>query len=260
MVRRSPLPSSSSSHANAQSSSSQTKVNRVRQFRLLWLSLWSRYPVIFWSGLWALLVVLAAIAMSGLINPDLSQPQDPSSSNTTATDGSARESSPVASPVWLFGVLMATCGLGSYLLAKWLQAATPPALPTRSRSRKRSAVLVSRPNPDTSQATLRTGRQAIAPYQPPPSARALPPALPRASSVPPVLPPAHAQPPAPPTAPALPASSQAPFAIPQAQRLRDLDRRAPGLAELLEIQRRREVPGEMRRDRPSPPWETPRKS
>jgi len=209
--------------------------------------LWQQYPLVFWSGIWTLMLVMAAIAMSGLLNPDLSQPvslkvSDHPIANDNPQVGAVASSqethvSPVAgavpsggavaiaesqgSPLWMLLLLTATCGLGCVALSAQLRGSrTTP----RERLQRLEALAQSLPEAASDAPPQPTQTQALQRFLP-------------AETTPPAVSPATA-----PDTPflALPAASRPPFQIPQQSRLRDLDRRAPGLAELLDIQRRRE--------------------
>jgi len=193
-----------------------------------WLALGRHYPFIFWSAVWTLLVVMAAIAMSGLINPDLSQPIPIEGAVTVPRpQGTVPSRAAATSPVWLFGALVAACGLGCYALAQRFKGAPQG----RSRLARVDAALAAAEKTATEKLGLEVPIP-LAKSLPPPSNLVRPDPPPHHLPVPPVLPAANA--PMPPiNAPALPASDRPPLAMP------DLERQTPGLTELLDIQRRR---------------------
>jgi len=215
--------------------------------------LWRQYPLLFWSGIWTLMLVLAAIAMSGLLNPDLSQPlplkvsdhpianDDPeamplpvlpdpqvSTGIPNQIPPNSQESARRAdSPLWLFLMLAATCGMGCVALSVRFQGSR-----TTSRQRLQRLEVLTQSLPESPEAVsvpLPPQTQALQRWvSPTPDAIASTDSPNSVSNVPPV---------------ALPASQRPAFEMPQQSRLRDLDRHAPGLAELLDIQRRRDGKG-----------------
>ena len=201
---------------------------RPRFLRGSWLTLGRYYPLIFWSALWTLLVVLAAIAMSGLINPDLSQPIPVEGAVTVPQpEGTVPRREAATSPVWLFGALVVACGLGCSALAHRFKGAPQG----RSRLARLDAALAAAEKAAAENPDLEAPIPIVSSLPPP--TRLVPPAPPRHHlPAPPILPAANA-PDRSTNAPALPASDRPPLAMP------DLERRAPGLTELLDIQRRR---------------------
>lgn len=206
--------------------------------------LWNGYPLVVWSALWALMLVLAAIAMSGLLNPDLSQPIHAARTPDLSRDPAMLDDPIVGqavpprvetappqedSPLWPLTLLLMACGLGCWAFS--LQLKRHPSQTWQS---------VADPLADGILDGSREERPgAIAPYQPvslEPSDR--PHLTPTPADAVAASSPAAMEPPAVP--PSLPAASRPSFEMPQQSRLRELDRRAPGLAELLDIQRRRE--------------------
>jgi|GEM_PF-1984609 len=256
-------------------------------------ALWRHYPWVIWSGIWTLLLVLAAIAVNNLVDPDLSSQQTPAPPETPGLSPPIPAPSPeLNSPLWLFFALVLSCGAGSLALSQ--QLSRRAAIDRKQRLKRQPGEAIApyfpefndtsnmerfvqppppplppAPNPPglpPAYGLRRSDRMALPPERRP----VLPPnihaAFPSENRQPfpteqrPMAPPAYqpgypptpaaAAPPA--TPPMLPAESRPPFTMPQESRLRDLDRHAPGLAELLNIQQRRQ--------QRMPPPERPRAS
>lgn len=201
--------------------------------------LWRQYPLLFWSAIWTAMLVMAAIAMSGLMNPELSQPVHFKASDhpiandnpdaplppivASANPGNATDATPKEkdSPLWLFLLLTASCGMGCVALSAKLQGnRTTP----RQRLQRLEALAQSLPT-EFEVPPLNSSEAGLQRFIPP-----APPEVFASEPEPTLETPSQA----------LPASDRPPFEMPQNSRLRELDRHAPGLAELLDIQRRRE--------------------
>ncbi|MEO1145801.1 MAG: hypothetical protein AAFY26_09400 [Cyanobacteria bacterium J06638_22] len=229
-------------------------------------ALWRHHPWVIWSGIWTLLLVLTAIAVNNLIDPGSSQ-QTPDLPSTPGLSPPLPPPSPeLNSPLWLFFALILSCGAVSLALSQQLSRRTTLARKQRLQRKPGEAIAPYFPEISNTSDIERFVKPA-APQLPQapqaPLSRGLPPAyglrrsdhmtfpldylrgLPSSdraavppthqSSDPPIDSPTH--PSAPP--PQLPAESRPPFVMPQESRLRDLDRHAPGLAELLNIQQKR---------------------
>lgn len=80
-----------------------------------------RYPLLFWSGIWVTTLLTAGIAVTGLMDPDLSTRNPLPSAAEKEAVALRASGSPVEgamSPVWLFGAIAISCGFGSLLLAQ----------------------------------------------------------------------------------------------------------------------------------------------
>lgn len=90
-----------------------------------------RYPLIFWSGVWVTTLLTAGIAVTGLMNPDLStrKPLPLVAAEEAVTEEAVTEEAvapraatasveAALSPIWLFGAIAISCGFGSLLLAQ----------------------------------------------------------------------------------------------------------------------------------------------
>jgi hypothetical protein len=78
------------------------------------------YPLLFWAGIWLSVLLVAAIAVSGLVSPGL-----PGRRASSASFGSSTSSENVQTsgrqnrvPFWLFGALAITCTAGSILVSQ----------------------------------------------------------------------------------------------------------------------------------------------
>lgn len=232
----------------------------VRFFR----ALWRHHPWVIWSGIWTLLLVLAAIAVNNLLDPELSQ-QTPEIPSTPGLSPPLPPPSPeLNSPLWLFFALILSCGAISLALSQ--QLSHRAAIARKQRLKRQPGEAIAPYFPDISDTSEIKRFVQPAPPQLPQASQApeLPPAyglhrndhaafpldylrgLPSGdrSVVPPNHRPANLPTDSPTYSsdpqPQLPAESRPPFVMPQESRLRDLDRHAPGLAELLNIQKRRQ--------------------
>lgn len=84
-------------------------------------------PLIILGGVWTLVMVVALVALSGLLNPSMSiskghQPAGVSNARVVRGAQPAKPQSGI--PLWLFGAIALSCAGGSVLIAK--QAARPP--------------------------------------------------------------------------------------------------------------------------------------
>ncbi|MBD1912526.1 MULTISPECIES: hypothetical protein [unclassified Leptolyngbya] len=202
--------------------------------------LWRQYPLLFWSGIWTSMLVMAAIAMSGLMNPELSQPvhlkisehpianDDPEApmppvmANTGLGKPTDAAGSEKDSPLWLFLLLAASCGMGCVALSAKLQSSRTI---TRQRLQRLEALAQSLPTELEApplNTSLTTGLER---FIPPVPSNGILDAEPESGAEMPSQ---------------VSASDRPSLDVPHNSRLRELDRWAPGLAELLDIQRRRE--------------------
>ncbi len=214
--------------------------------------LWYDYPLVFWSGVFTLMLLVAGIGMTWLIDPDLSKETSLNSepSQFVASTPSRPRRDTNASPLVLYGGTVLTCMVGCLLLSHRLQTPSRKmATRVSRRSPQQSRVAAhhhnalpapSLSNPIADAAPSRTSAPAnrvISPYVPNPAS--LPPAL--TKSQPRTLPQAAAthipqSAAAPEVTLALPKSDRPEFQVPVRSPQRD---RAPGLAELLDIRDRR---------------------
>jgi hypothetical protein len=87
----------------------------------LWLQVLWQHPLIFWSGIWAIIFLIAGIAFAGLMSPYLSsQAPEPtptrSSQPTSRTTVADRESDRL--PIWSVVAIAASCAAGSMLISQ----------------------------------------------------------------------------------------------------------------------------------------------
>ncbi len=83
-----------------------------------------RHPLLLWSGIWVTLLLTAGIAVTELMDPELSA-QKPLASAVQEEAETLRASAtsvedPI-SPVWLFGAIAISCGVGSLVLSQHLK-------------------------------------------------------------------------------------------------------------------------------------------
>lgn len=139
-------------------------------------------PLIFWSGIWVSMLLVAMVSVSSLLSPGL---VDERTASEAAFGGNSAEAAQQVKqrsrvPLWLFGAIALTCTAGSFLISKQLaRPQSPRSIVRKPASRKQSK---SRPP--------RKGRKRLKPYSPADSPLPLP-----------VYPSAQVQPPAPVPAP-----------------------------------------------------------
>lgn len=212
---------------------------RLRSALAVWGQVVWRHPLIFWSGVWTAVLVLASIAMSGLVNPDLSKETHWSDADTPAVIARTRGMTPrhTISPFWALGAILLSCGGGCLLLSKQFRRQS-------ASQRVRVQSLSALPTKAQAPSVLPSITQLQPPASRPNAARS-----PQSSQIQPYSP----QAPIPPLA--LPASraSLNERALPMSDRpevnptqashpFKVMDRvetRAPGLAELLDIHQRK---------------------
>ncbi|MBD2460998.1 hypothetical protein H6G89_08070 [Oscillatoria sp. FACHB-1407] len=106
----SPLPSTTVDDPWSEYSTPDT-VNVLAWFRLLW-----EHPLVFWSGIWVLLLLITGIAVTSLMSPELSRvnPDSPDSPQpNVSTDVSSR-----TLPAWALGTITLSCIAGSLLISQ----------------------------------------------------------------------------------------------------------------------------------------------
>lgn len=140
---RPPMPTRSK--PSRRSKSTPVSVARLMQTR----------PLLILGGAWALAMVVALVAIGGLLSPNLSNGHQPAGATIHARVAEAAQNSKRQSgiPFWLFGAIALSCAAGSVLISR--QATRPPR-PRKSAKLKRlqphskeSFALVPRPQPAT---------------------------------------------------------------------------------------------------------------
>lgn len=80
-----------------------------------------RHPMLFWSGIWVTLLLTAGIAVTELMDPELSARKPLTSAvreEAEALRASATSVEDPISPIWLFGAIALSCGVGSLVLSQ----------------------------------------------------------------------------------------------------------------------------------------------
>lgn len=113
-------------------------------------------PMLFWSGLWVSMLLVAMVSVSSLLSPGLTGGQ------TAAIDASPAEAAQQMKqqsrvPLWLFGAIALSCTAGSLLISKQL---APPR--SRSVTRRRSRTKLQTMSPPSARKT----RKRLKPYSP----------------------------------------------------------------------------------------------
>ncbi|WP_421654680.1 hypothetical protein [Leptothermofonsia sp. ETS-13] len=116
-----PVPSISDREASLQGAK---KLNMEYVYQLV-----ESHPLLFWGGTWVAVLLVAAIAMGGLLSPGL-----PARRTSSASFGSSPGSEEIQTagrqgrsvPFWLFGAIAITCTAGSILVSKRLAQVERP--------------------------------------------------------------------------------------------------------------------------------------
>ena len=80
-----------------------------------------RHPLLLWSGIWVTLLLTAGIAVTELMDPELSAQKPLASAvqeEAEALRASATSVEDPISPIWLFGAIAISCGVGSLVLSQ----------------------------------------------------------------------------------------------------------------------------------------------
>jgi hypothetical protein len=191
----------------------------LEQARNFLSELLAHYPLLFWSGIWTLVLLVAGLAVTGLMNPKLSK-QDDRPNHPANVSGVTGRPDQEGFPLWMVGAIALSCAAGTMLISNRL---------------KHAQRLENLPEPLDLD-------EIYGDPQPQLFAHPLPRALLRASeTTPEVLETASLkrfiEPPPEPPAPTPGEESQVTI-VPTWERT-PLDYRAPGLAEILEIRQRR---------------------
>ncbi len=84
----------------------------------------ARHPMLFWSGIWVTLLLTAGIAVTELMDPELSAQKPLTSAvreEAEALRASATSVEDPISPILLFGAIAISCGVGSLVLSQHLK-------------------------------------------------------------------------------------------------------------------------------------------
>jgi hypothetical protein len=105
----------------------------------------NQHPTIFWSGVWVITLLCSGIAVTGLMNPDLSSQQEPPDQTGVGAVLRATRLDPQkpASPAVSFGLLAVSCAGCCLLLSRRFQSPQSLSRPGRSkhwRSPAKSAI------------------------------------------------------------------------------------------------------------------------
>ncbi|MDX2216143.1 MAG: hypothetical protein SFY66_22955 [Oculatellaceae cyanobacterium bins.114] len=84
---------------------------------LSWVQLLWQHPLVFWSGIWVLLLLIMGIAMTSLMSPELSKQDHPNSTDSSQPD-IAVDSNPKTLPLWALGTIALSCVAGSFLISQ----------------------------------------------------------------------------------------------------------------------------------------------
>lgn len=160
------------------------------------------YPLLFWGGIWVSVLLVGAIAISGLVSPGLSGRRTSSAAfgSNPGAENVQTASHQSRLPFWVFGAIAVSCtAAGSFLVTKRLshtdrprklvkpgrrlvkksvkQAKKPAPRPARSQAARAPRKL--KPFLDTEFAQASTQQPYPQPYAPPPAATEfkLPPTL-----------------------------------------------------------------------------------
>ncbi|HEY9616724.1 MAG TPA: hypothetical protein V6C64_07785 [Microcoleaceae cyanobacterium] len=165
-------------------------------------------PLILVGGMWVSLLLIAVVAIGGLLSPGASEHRSVSTTIVGSDSEVAIQPAPQQArvPLWMFGAIALTCTAGSILVSRQLNR--PPVPPrrlarTKSRSFKRlppqPMAQLALPPAVTYSAPLQPSRQELPARSPQPRAGQKRPHSPahQAANLQPVMPPTIAQAPAP---------------------------------------------------------------
>lgn len=103
---------------------------------VLWLRILGERPLVFWGGVWVVLLLVAGVAVTGLMSPQLSRRQmRPTEQTTAIAQSTTTQPVPQADedgeslPVWSLGAIVITCVGGSMMISQRMKLA-------QQRSRK----------------------------------------------------------------------------------------------------------------------------
>lgn len=128
-------------------------------------------PLMFWGGVWATVVLVALVALSGLLNPSASTGQRASGAAVGTSTVAVQADHKSRIPLWLFGAIALSCTAGSIFVSKHLTQ-TDPLHPTP------------RPRPRPPRAVKQAARKASLPPVSKVKQKKLRPANPQTRSVP----------------------------------------------------------------------------
>lgn len=97
-------------------------------------------PLMFWGGVWATVVLVALVALSGLLNPSASTGQRASGAAVGTSTVAVQSEHKSRIPLWLFGAIALSCTAGSIFVSKHLTQADPLHPTPRPRTRPPRAV------------------------------------------------------------------------------------------------------------------------
>ncbi len=208
-----------------------------------------KYPVLFWCGIWVTVLLVTAIAISGLLSPSL--PGERQSSSAAFGTGPSPELETAKGgqvPVWIFGAIVLSCTAGSILVSKRL---TRPGAVRRISNlprKRKSTSGVNRPrrftkasSPAKTNAPRRLKPFSDADFAP---LEGLQPATLKpllAASPPPVQPGSRLQPPRSSRKPQLKSAPPVTVTVVPPEEDHPLDWSDPGLADLMDIRKRRSL-------------------
>ncbi len=137
-----PVPSTSDREISLQGTK---KLNMDCVYQLI-----ESHPLLFWGGTWVVVLLVAAIAMGGLLSPGLpgrrvSSVSFGSSPGSEEVQNVARQGKAV--PFWLFGAIAITCTAGSILVSKRLAQVERPHRLSRPKRPVQYSSKVRRPGP-----------------------------------------------------------------------------------------------------------------
>lgn len=189
--------------------------NTLVWFRLLW-----QHPLVFWSGIWVILLLITGVAVSVLMNPYLSKPEQPDAPIAGQPIPEINDDRGTM-PMWALGTIALSCVVGSLLISQRLKHTQQERRSLQSKSAASPHALHSHHELDAAKLTLSVADLATLEVPPEPLSSMEP------SPQPPTLDPIQPAPVAP-VVTVLPVDESNP-----------LDWEDAGLAELMDIRYRR---------------------
>ncbi len=94
----------------------------LEQFRNFLAELLAHYPLLFWSGVWTVILLVAGLAVTGLMNPKLSK-QDDRPNNPANVSMVTGRPDQEGFPLWMVGAIALSCAAGTMLISNRLKHA-----------------------------------------------------------------------------------------------------------------------------------------
>jgi hypothetical protein len=84
----------------------------------LWIQVLWQHPLIFWSGIWAIVFLVAGLAFTGLVSPYLSSQTAETTAPMPGQPSATTKSEGDTLPIWTVGAIAVACAAGSLLISQ----------------------------------------------------------------------------------------------------------------------------------------------